>query len=80
MKREEILSQLKEIIQSILQYDIALNEELTTIEIEGWDSLAHINIINAVEKKFNIKFKLTDFYKIKNIGIFVDLIVELVNQ
>ena len=77
MKREEVVSQLTKIIQSILSCEnLELHENLTIIDIEGWDSLAHINIIHAIEKNFNIKFKLMEFYKIDNIGTLLNLIEE----
>ena len=77
MKREEVVSQLTKIIQSILSCEnMELHENLTIIDIEGWDSLTHINIIHAIEKDFKIKFKLMEFYKIDNIGTLLSLIEE----
>lgn len=77
MNQNEILTKLNTIAATILQQPaLQLTPDLYTIDIDGWDSLAHINIINSVEKDFGIKFKLTEFYKIETIGSFCDLIAE----
>ena len=57
MSREEIYEQLNEVFQDVFDdEDIIVNDETTAEDIEDWDSLEHINLIVAVEKKFSIKF------------------------
>ena len=36
--------------------DISIRPEMTANDIDGWDSISHINLILAVEKGFSIKF------------------------
>ena len=45
-------------------------------DIEGWDSLAHINLIVAVEAKFKIKFKTAEIELLHNVGHLVDVIAQ----
>jgi acyl carrier protein len=47
---------------------IVLSPEQTANDIEGWDSFSHINLIIAVESKFNIQFKQREALGFKNIG------------
>lgn len=35
---------------------------------EGWDSLATVNIILAIEEEFNISISTEDFLKLKSFG------------
>lgn len=58
MKRAEILETLNEIFIDVmdLDSDFKLSEDMTADDIEEWDSLSHIQLMVAIEKKFGIKF------------------------
>lgn len=47
---------------------LEINPETTANDVDAWDSLSHLNMISAVEKEFDIKFKLKDLVKLKNVG------------
>lgn len=69
MSKEEIYSKLNEVFQDVFDdEDITVNENTTADDIEDWDSLEHINLIVAVEKKFGIKFNMGEVNKFKNVG------------
>ncbi|HEX2679231.1 MAG TPA: acyl carrier protein, partial [Polyangiales bacterium] len=44
--------------------------------VEGWDSLAHINLISAIEREFKIKFALGELESLKNVGDMIDLMAK----
>jgi acyl carrier protein len=48
--------------------DFNLQDETMAPEVPGWDSLNHVNIILAVEKNFNVKFKSYEVLRLKNVG------------
>ncbi|MFH0867065.1 MAG: acyl carrier protein [Bacteroidota bacterium] len=48
--------------------DIKISSETTTNDIDGWDSLSHVNLVVAIEKYFGIKFKSSEIMKWKNVG------------
>ena len=48
--------------------EIVLSPEMTADDVEGWDSLSHINLIMAVESRFNIRFKQKEVLSFKNVG------------
>jgi len=65
--------QTKEILNGVFQqvFDddtIQISPEMTANDIEGWDSLSHVNLIVAVETKFNIRFNQKELLTFKNIG------------
>ncbi len=71
----DILEQLQPIFQDILdQPDLVITRESNAQNVEDWDSLAHINLITAIEKHFKVKFALGDLQELKNVGEMVDLI------
>jgi acyl carrier protein len=57
---------------------IELRAEMTAKDIEGWDSVAHIDLLIAVERALGIKFATAEMSRLKepdqNIGSFVQLI------
>ena len=71
----EIITRMNAVVMDILDLsDLSLRREMTAKEIEGWDSLAHINIIVGMENEFGVKFKLADVKTLRNIGDFIDLV------
>ena len=53
---------------------IVVTPELTADDVDEWDSLAHIRLVVAVEKKFGMKFSAAEVGKLKNVGELVSLI------
>lgn len=53
---------------------IVIARETTADDIEGWDSLSHVNLIVAVEMKFNIRFAVREVQSLQNVGDLIDLI------
>ena len=48
--------------------NLVLTETTTAADVEGWDSLTHMQVISQVEKTFGIKLKLTEIMRLKNVG------------
>ena len=75
MEKEEILSKVNELFNDVLDDDsITLKYEHTASDVEGWDSLTHIQLIVAIEKSFKIKFTSREILSWKNVGEMVDCI------
>jgi len=47
---------------------IELQDGMTFSDIRGWDSLAHMNLINALEAEFGLKFGVRELMKMKSVG------------
>jgi acyl carrier protein len=78
MTREEVYERLNEVFQDVFDDDeISVNDATTAKDIEGWDSLEHINLIVAVESEFGIKFNMGQVNGMKNVGEMVDYIITL---
>ena len=45
-----------------------LHDGLTADQVEGWDSLTHINLIVAIERGFKIRFTTAEVNGLKNVG------------
>lgn len=69
MTRAEIFETLNEVFRDVFDDDsITVNDDTTAADIEDWDSLEHISLVVAVEKAFNVKFKMADVIAFKNVG------------
>ena len=69
MENKMISEKLKTIIlKEIDLEDFDFQDTTTAPEVPGWDSLSHVNIITAVEKAYNIRFKTYEILKFKTVG------------
>ncbi len=55
---------------------IRITRETTADDIEGWDSLSHMNLIVAVEMRFKLRFTGGEIQGLKNVGELIDLIAK----
>lgn len=77
MRKEEIFKALDEVFQDVFDDDtITVNENTVADDIEDWDSLEHINLVVAIEKRFGMKFTMGEVTGMKNVGEMVDIIIE----
>ena len=75
MERSEILNEIQNILRDVLEDDeIIASEELCAKDVHGWDSLSHVNIIEATEQRFNVKFTIGEIVVLNNIAGLIDLI------
>jgi len=69
MENDAILVEVNKIFIEVFEdTSIKLNENITTEDIAAWDSLTHIQMITAVEKRFKIRFELNDLLNFRNVG------------
>ncbi|NJC88534.1 MAG: acyl carrier protein [Desulfuromonas sp.] len=54
--------------------DITLSGEMTADDVDGWDSLSHVNLIVTIETRFNIKFTQKELLTFRNVGDLMDSI------
>jgi acyl carrier protein len=48
--------------------DIRIAPEMTANDVEGWDSLSHVNLVVAIEGRFTIRFSQKELLTFKNVG------------
>ncbi|WP_150303628.1 acyl carrier protein [Pseudomonas saliphila] len=80
MTEAEILSALHPIFQDVFDDDdIVIDADTTAEDVEGWDSLAHVNLVVAAEQRFGVKFRTAELESMRNVGHFVALINKKLN-
>lgn len=77
MNIEEIQVKLTEVFRDVFDDEsIEITRATTAADIEEWDSLEHINLIEAVEKEFDMRFRMKEVSGMKNVGEMIDIIAE----
>ena len=75
MEDQEILEQVNKLFTKILKKpNVVLSYETTAADVDGWDSLTHMMLIDSVEKHFAIKLKLMEVMKLNNVGDLVAIV------
>ena len=78
MKREDVFELLNDIFRDVFDDEsLTIDDETVSSDIDGWDSLEYINIINAVQEGFQIKLPMNKVIGLQKVGDLVNLIVEL---
>lgn len=47
---------------------LKISPQMTANDVDGWDSLSHVNLIVAVETAFKIRFNQKELLTFKNVG------------
>ena len=72
---DTIWADLTVVFREMLDDDsLTLAEGTTAKDVAGWDSITHVLIVVAVEKKFRVRFTAGEIQQLKNVGEWVALI------
>jgi len=76
---ETLKNDVQQVFRDVFgEEQIVLADDMTADDIPGWDSLGHLNLIIAIEKRFGIKFATAEIARLKdddqNIGTLLALI------
>lgn len=56
------------ILRELNLADYEITATTLASEVPGWDSLKHVELLTAVEREFNVRFKTLEVMRLKNIG------------
>ena len=76
---DDLRAELQAVFQDVFGDDqIILRDDTTADDVDGWDSLMHINLVIAIEKHFGIKLATAEISHLKdedqNVGTVIALI------
>lgn len=74
-----VMNNIEELIRQtlMLSADTQINDQTTSQDLPAWDSLGHINIINAIEDEYDIEITPEQIAKLESVAHFKELIEEL---
>ncbi|SDW87298.1 acyl carrier protein [Lachnospiraceae bacterium KHCPX20] len=69
MERNEVFEKMMEICKDVFDDDkLVVTEATTAADVEGWDSLTHLSLVNELEETFEVAFTLDEVTGSKNLG------------
>lgn len=75
MPEIEILQRLSDIAAlHFSSADLVLTRDTVATDVEGWDSLAHIQFLMEIESAFKVRFKSSEASSFTNVGQLADRI------
>lgn len=75
MTHQQILARVSSIVADVVGVDdLSLAPAMTAADVDGWDSVANIQIVVAVEKAFDIRLRTGEIASLKNVGELVERI------
>lgn len=75
MSDEDILERLTDIFRYVFDYEgQSLTLDMTSDDIEAWDSMSNITLAIEIEKRFKIKIKMAEMENLKKIKDLVTLV------
>ena len=76
MTEPDVYNALTKIFHDVfLRNDLAVLPHLTPKDIEGWDSFKQIEIVLAVEERFDIKMSIREVDRVKTVGDLAHIIL-----
>jgi acyl carrier protein len=69
MTYQEIQEKLAGVMRSVFDTPgLVFSDSTKASDVEGWDSVAHIGLIVAVEKAFSVRFTTKEVKALSNVG------------
>jgi acyl carrier protein len=64
-----ILETLGDLFRMVFDDDtLRIAPETTADDVDGWDSLSHVNLVLAIESRFGIRFAQKELLTQRNVG------------
>jgi acyl carrier protein len=65
----ELREALNQVFREVFDDDqLVITPEMTANDVDGWDSLSHVNLITAVEARFRVRFTQQELLTQRNVG------------
>jgi len=75
MTHSEISQKLNHVFEDVFDRPgLVVADATTAKDVDGWDSLTHVELIVAVEKAFRVRFTTKEVKALANVGDFIRLI------
>lgn len=69
MSEESILRRVESVCRVVFNdQGLFIENNTTADDVEAWDSITNLFLIDAIEKEFGIKFTLDEVFNARNIG------------
>ncbi len=82
---DNLANQMQDLFRDVFNDDeLVVTDESTADDIDGWDSLMHINLVIAAERRFGVRFATAEIAGLKaedqNVGTFRRLLAKKLDE
>lgn len=74
MNRSEVEKALGAVFARVFARPVALRDGLTASDVEGWDSLTNVRLLDAVERQFKISISVSEVMALESVGSLIDTV------
>jgi acyl carrier protein len=60
--------------------ELVLEDDTVASDVDGWDSLTHLSLMNEIEEEFGFKFVMKEVQGLKDVGELIDAIMERIED
>ncbi len=76
---EQLRNEAEQIFRDVFgDSRLELREDMRAKDVPGWDSLAHLNLVIAMEKRLGIRFSNVEISLLKEDGQTIGTLLELI--
>lgn len=77
----ELHQRLEKVFRQVFDNEnLNLADDMMATDIEGWDSVSHINLMFGIEQAFGVRFNGNELADMKNIGDLKQFLVSKGNR
>jgi acyl carrier protein len=67
--KDDFIERVQDVFREVFENDaITIFNEMQAKDVKGWDSLAHVNLIMALEDTFQVRFTTREVMGFQNVG------------
>jgi len=75
MGSDDLLPGVQDVFRDVFdEPDLTITRASNAENVEDWDSMTHVNLVTAIEKRYKVKFALGELQELKNVGDLLDLL------
>jgi acyl carrier protein len=76
---EELRNEAEQIFRDVFgDSQLVLRDDMRAEDVPGWDSLAHLNLVIAMEKRLGIRFSNAEISRLREDGQTIGTLLELI--
>lgn len=81
MDRQEVFQSIIDICKDVFDNDaLCLTEASTAADVEEWDSLTHLSLVNELEQRYGIGFTLDEVTGSRNLGELLNALMKHISE
>ena len=81
MQAPDLHEKVRSVFRKVFDSEaMEIRDDLTASDVEGWDSLAQINLIVGAEEAFAVRFQTAEIRALRNVGDFKALIARKLEE